>query len=59
MPCACNSRKKIKYVNPQIHPLPTIGSNILAQKKKPPIGTRYPTIQEIRRNPSFFLRKKE
>ena len=33
MPCACSSRKKIKYVNPQIHPLPTIGSHILAQKR--------------------------
>ena len=57
MPCACNNRKKPRYIY-NLPPLP-IGIRLATdeERARAPIGTRYPTIQEIKKNP-FLLTKK-
>ena len=58
MPCACNSRKKTKYVEYNLPPLP-LGVRLATNEERSnaPPGTRYPTIQEIKRNPLLLIKK--
>lgn len=58
MPCACNNRKKPRYIENNLPPLP-IGVRLATdeERARAPPGTRYATIQEIKKNP-FLLTKK-
>ena len=59
MPCNCNNKnKKVKYVEYNIPNFP-VGKRFANKEErlKAPPGTRYPTIQEIKKNPLLLLRK--
>lgn len=58
MPCACSSRKKTKYIEYKLPPLP-IGVRLATdeERARAPPGTRYPTIQEIKKNPLLLTKK--
>lgn len=60
MPCSCGNRQKNKYIKHNIPPLP-IGTRLATdeERSRAPPGTRYLTIEELKKNPLLLKGKRK